>query len=1053
MKNNSFFLIFSIFISFFSVNSYSVPTSFLKSDSGNMHDVQWNRLENNLFSIYYDENAKYMGEYSLKSLQYSYPYLALLLGVRIQSDAMPLLNSQKDRFLISEFDKIPVVLGGRLEGAGFANPVTMSIEAQMIHARSAAFFQHELVHRLMYEHNDFNIGPLARVFSLAMFPTWWIEGLAEHLTESVGSTETDAISRSMALQNNWPTWESMHALYNADGDTNLRGYVASGRFLRWIFEKVTEKDLYKIHAEISRETIIPPFYDATDLWLYKTLGKNSEILYEDFKAEQKKEWENYLEKMPSLINSSFLSTDENFYFPATVLNNKMIFSNLTAEKSPKNSSLQVYDFNIQKSLRLPLSVSGSILFALSEGKDGILLTAEQKDFPNGSFGHKLRIIKFKGDIAQIKDESIESEVIREFSTQENPFVIDEIKSFGNGEFYFSASLNGNQSIYFYNALNDELKFIKKFNFPNYARFLSSNLKENNEKKCLIYILNKDSNKTSLQKLCENLSETEILSDNKFFIKEGYVLKNGNYRLLVDWNRVLSLIELSPGQKITTIAAFSEWVQGLIPWNEDNNEYLGAWIYKDQKYHFSKIDLKKLKTEYTAWQSELLSNSPFASHYQFKKYIPPFQAIYDQKKYSLLGEDVHLYDGYINKNNESIARIDLSNPKEQTNYTKESASYRNNFLFAYPYIQPDFVGGPSVGLVAVPFIDEMERYRIQVFGGYNFFIDAPSGAVTYINNRIFNAFSLSLFSSPLFNGYYDLKNNKVGQPATETRYFNYLQQNGLLFNFAFKFLPPTITWQNALMFSNIKPYSALRVAPTTVGAQTTNLISATTTLSVNLFKAGFYLEKVEKPHGQWLIWNSNLKLGFGKFNSIGGAQDSAGESVGDLDYFNVNASLGTSVSLYNQNISILASLSTTQGNNTFNLNEVYSPFQGYILGENVSLSYISFPLFGSGSLLDLRAGYWSYSGTLTYDFPLNNNFESKFLMAYINNWRGFIALKEGGVSDTPDFSTVNSITSVGIGSGLTVDIKGFQIFPSLIYGYGFAEKSWYVLTQVKFMDIL
>ena len=37
----------------------------------------------------------------------------------------------------------------------------------------------------MYEHNDFGIGPIARLFSLAMMPTWWIEGLAEHLTNSI----------------------------------------------------------------------------------------------------------------------------------------------------------------------------------------------------------------------------------------------------------------------------------------------------------------------------------------------------------------------------------------------------------------------------------------------------------------------------------------------------------------------------------------------------------------------------------------------------------------------------------------------------------------------------------------------------------------------------------------------------------------------------------------------------------------------------------------------------------------------------------------------------
>ncbi|KAB8029718.1 hypothetical protein [Fluviispira multicolorata] len=1068
MKNKSFFILFFFIILFlFKNNSFAVPASFLKSDSGNMRDLNWNRLENNIFSIYYEENSKYMGEYSLKSLQFSYPYLALLLGVKLPNDFMPILKSQKDRFLISSFNTVPVILGNKLEGAGFANPFTMNIETQMIHARSAAFFQHELVHRLMYEHNNFHVGPLGRVFSLAMFPTWWIEGLAEHLTESVGSAETNAVIRNMALQDSWPSWDRMHALYNTDGDTNLRGYVASGRFLRWIFQQLKEKDLYKIHEQISMQTIIPPFYDATDSWLYKNLGKNGETLYEEFKIEQKSEWENYLSQMPSLLKVSTQSVKEKYYFPSIVVSDKVIYSNLTSERSAKTSSLQIYDSKKNHSIRNPLKITGSQVFATNKIFSGTLVTADRIFFSNAAHGDRLRVIKFKGDITELNDESIENQIFIELATLEHPYVVDEIISVENGNFYISASLNGNQNIYFFDAEKKALKLVKSFSFPQFITFLKFGVNNNYSQKCLIYILNNDLNRTSLNRICEDGLIAEIIKENKFFIKEGYILKNGSYRLLIEWDKVLALIDFSPAQKENFIAAFPERVDGITPWNDENEDYMGAWIYKDQSYYFSKIDVKKLKALFSNWQKKQETNSIFSKNYQFKYYIPPFQKIYEQQKYNILVEDINEFEKYLLENSKKIKEMSVQNlddeisdssqkniVNENKNIRNARATYRSNLLFVYPFFQPDFIGGPSLGLAAVPFIDEMERYRIQIFGGYNFYLDAPSGALTYLNNRLFDGFSISVFSSPFFNGYYDLiSNQNNAQGSITTRYFNYLQQNGLNLNLGFNFLPSTFAMQNTFTLSNIQPYSTLRTPPAEIGAQSTTLFSAVSSISFNLFNEGFYLKNKNMPKGKWLIWKTNAQLGIGKFNSIGNAKNSVGQNLGGLDYYNLSASLLSRFTLFKQNISLLGNISTTQGNNTFNLKEVYSPVQNYILGEKTSLNFVSFPIIGSGTLFDLKAGYWSYSGTISYDFPFKTDFEKKFLMTFLDDWRGIISLKEGGVSTTKDFTSFDSVTSVGIGSGLNVDIKGFQISPSLIYGFVIGDSGWYILTQIKFMDII
>lgn len=75
------------------------------------------------------------------------------------------------------------------------------------------------------------------------------------------------------------------------------------------------------------------------------------------------------------------------------------------------------------------------------------------------------------------------------------------------------------------------------------------------------------------------------------------------------------------------------------------------------------------------------------------------------------------------------------------------------------------------------------------------------------------------------------------------------------------------------------------------------------------------------------------------------------------------------------------------------------------------------------------------------------------MSFVENWRGVVSLNRGGVSNKTNFSTYDSVTSASIGTSVTVDIKGFQLFPSLLYGWVVGQNGWYVLMQVRFMDIL
>ena len=1057
MKKNYFlniYLVLFLFILIFENKSYSVPTSFLKSDTGNMRNVEWERLESTEFDIYYPKEAFQMGKYSLHSAQNAYPYLSLLLGVKVKNDSSAILNSQQDRTIISKFDRIPYILGNMTEGAGFANPVSLNIEAQMMHSRTASFFQHELVHRLMYEHNDFSVGPAGRVFSIAMLPTWWIEGLAEYLTESVGKSQTDNITRYMALNEYWPSWDRMHALYNADGDTNLRGYVASGRFLGWIFSKNKEKDLYKIHEQIAKETVLPPFYNASDVWLNKNLGKDGEQLYSDFQKEQKTYWISYINNIPSLIDEkSWDSEGQIYYYPTLIFNNNAIFSKMVSDLSPYHSSLNLIDFNSNKETRVPLSEPGSHLFATSSFQNGIILTANLKKFSNATKGHELVVLTFKGNLSEISDDNILNKKKIQFASPSVPLVIDQIQSAGDGKFFISASLNGNSKIYIINTLNDSVTLLNEYLFPASIKMIQDN-RPQSDFKCVHLIFDNDLGNTSIDRVCENSSKTQIIPFKKINIKDAFILNDGTIRILAPWGKIMSLVDYSLLKEIKPIAAFPDWVEGITPWEKDSNKYLGAWIYKKGKYYFKKINLDEAKDKFKKWQTLQNENSTFLKFPLFKNDLPPFVEIYNQQKQTLLGNDLQEFEKKLPKeNNEGNGEIKSDTKENPSEVTQMPATYRNNFLFAYPYAVPDFLGGPSIGLFAIPFTDEMERYRIQVFGGYNFFLNAPSGAVTYVNNRFLDSFNISLYATPFFNGYYDI--TQTTNSGTNTyRYYNYLQQTGLSIAGSWIFRPYSSSFQSMFSIYNLSPYQTLNAAPQSIGAQSALMASATGLFSFNLFNKGFYLAYNETPNGDWMNWKTDMSLGGGKFNSLGNSTDSSGQNSGNIDYYNVNSSVLSTLSLFKQNFSVLGKVSTTQGPDTLNIRETYSPYQSYILGSTTSLNYVSYPILGSGSLFELNSGYWSYSGTMSYDFPLYPSFEKKFLMSFLDNLRGVVSLTRGGVSTATDLSNYNSITSASLGTTMTVDIKGYQLFPSLIYGWIVGqENNWYVLMQVKFMDIM
>ena len=1017
---------------------FSVPLSFLQNNGTNMKETEWQTLESNNFIIYFPKEAKDIASYSIQSLEKSYPYLSFLMGTKLNNNYLINLNRNKEKTIFSKFSKIPFIIGNQYDGAGFANPVTLNIEAQILHNRTSSFFQHELVHRLMYEHNDFSVGPLGRLFSLAMMPTWWIEGLAEYLTNSVGEFNANNVLKTMALQEHWPSWERLHSLYKADDDTNPRGYVTSGYFLGYIFSKVKNKDLFQIHQEISLQTVIPPFYNAIDSWLNKNLGKTAEELYIDFKDEQEQYWKNKTKDLPNLISLENLKNKagQKYIFPLINIDKNTYFSKLVSNKSPYSSALFFQEHD-GKEKRIPVKFFGSSIFASSNTKPLEIVTSTLDYYSNGKIGHNLQIISNIENISNPDKDNYTSKIVN-LSTDQNVFFVDSITAIENKKYIISGVSNGNTELKLLNLEKDQINFIERFKFPKNLKVLYSQY--NSE--CFYYILDSDENLTSLKKQCisnnQILPVIEVIPEKKFIIKEAYVRNSNSIILKVVWNDIFAIIDFNPLNKsYSFLFAFSEWIENISPTAHDPQNSMTFWYYYKGKYFLLSTNLNQIKEDYFLRnkKNEFIE----IDRAFYSKYIPPYKKIFN--------DNINLFS------TEDIKNISLTEKEQnQQDYQlkEKEAFYDSRFLFAYPYGLPDFLGGPSIGLFSIPLMDQIERYRIILFGGYNFYLDAPSGSITYLNNRIFDSFSISLFSNPYFNGYYD----SIQSDGSKIRYYNYLQQSGVSINSAWNYHFLNSIFSNQISIYNLQPYGNLTTAPKRIGPQYANVLSLSGMISFDLFNTAFYLAKNETVDGEWLRYIMQPSIGATKYFGLGNGENSSRNNTGSLDYYNAHASLINKFSFFKTSLSLSGKLSTTQGSNTLNIKEIYSPYQSYILGSTTSLNFISYPIIGNGSLFELQAGNWSYAGTVAYDFPLYRSFEKKFLFSYLNNWRAITSLTRGGVSSNEILSSFSGLTSASIGTSVDLDIKGFQLFPSIYYSWVVGrEENWYVLFQLKFMDFL
>lgn len=206
-------ILIAVFSLFWSSFSWALPIGF----GHNQGDIVYSELHDENFTVYHDSRAPEEGHMALKSLRAARPVLQQWLG-------------------IERLSPLPVIISSVSSQASFYNFVTDAIELQTLGYGDRDLYWHEYVHQFMFLHLRNPLGPAGSILHIPWMPAWFIEGLAEALSSSIGSHQQAGIERYQAQSDSWPSYARLHSLYGA-GDFFLQGYATSGSFVSWILRQ------------------------------------------------------------------------------------------------------------------------------------------------------------------------------------------------------------------------------------------------------------------------------------------------------------------------------------------------------------------------------------------------------------------------------------------------------------------------------------------------------------------------------------------------------------------------------------------------------------------------------------------------------------------------------------------------------------------------------------------------------------------------------------------------------------------------------------------------
>lgn len=1014
--------------------AHALPVGMLLEEAGTQSDVEWRTLESPHIRVYHDEKALPLARFVLRTQEEAWDGLARLWDFRLRGE-------KREAGLESRFERIPLVLSTRTHTGGFANFATMNLELQTGTGSPGALYEHELVHRLMYEHLDPGVGPAGRAFTLAMVPTWWIEGVAEALTESVGRLETLGVARTMALNDRWLSWDSMHALYHSGSGDAHRGYVSAGRFVRYLFRQKPAADVPSLHADYFWKTLTPPFVNASSRFVHKFWGRSDLDMWNEYKAWELKYWREELAGMPSLLPEGarpwLLSP-----FPRSfqLSEGKLVHSGLHGKPWP--SALLSVDLKTGEDARAPLDLEGGALFATSAA--GTFWTVRRDSFANGAAGHQLVHAGLNGPLGKVQggDGLDEGQVLR-ISTGADPLWIEDLRPAGTRALAVG-NLRGEILLLLADAATGKVTALRRWDPPVSVRIVGTG--EQDGRGCADLLIDEDKERTGLIRFCEGMADQVLLEPGRLVIRDAVRQADGSLMLLVGWHEVLGLLEMRDGKAVAG-APLPEWVADIEPMGEG----LGAWVYNGYGYELYQISPKAFFERSQRWSSRLAAGNKWLALPGRHQHVRPWAAMLRERGLP-----------------ESSAPAQDGQAEPVPAFVPGDAPFRNRHFFTYPYGTFPGIGGWSLGLFTIPLMDEIERYRLSVAFSHNFDTGMPAVSANFTTFRVWDGLSFEASYGPRFNGYYYRAYDRVQTPEGErwalhyarqeegevaVRDVNYLREVRAGVSLTKALRPVTLIGTVDLVRLELWDDEFGEREAHFLGAQRVPALgTASLTLATTLADWGFYLGDETEPGGNSLRWRTTAQLRGATTHSVGPRPETGlGYELAPLNFHRTSASLKSSFLLNAHEVALRGMVSSTLGPRPLNLREIYQPYQTYLMGSSQGLNNLSFALYNDGNLFGIRQGEHAFKLSCDYGFPIWSNIDWKFLIAYLDSIRGELVLAHGGVAHDKSFKDLESLTSASMAARMTIDIKGFKLFPSLAYGQVLGSRDKAFFSELSFSE--
>ena len=245
----------------------------------NQGPVVYHELISRDFHLYHDERASGEAAQTFNALTAARPLVESWMGQRRPRPLSVIMSAVTDR-------------------ASFANFITDAIELQTLGQGSKELAWHEYTHATMYLAFANVFGHAGNILHLPWMPAWFLEGLAETLSVSVGSDTTSGVERYQALSGDWPSFDRLHSLYSQAAFAE-RGYATSGALVAYALRKGPANRLPALLNDFYRASM-PWWWPATfipfanfmpmDTAMKEHLGMTGEELYALYQREAAKNW-------------------------------------------------------------------------------------------------------------------------------------------------------------------------------------------------------------------------------------------------------------------------------------------------------------------------------------------------------------------------------------------------------------------------------------------------------------------------------------------------------------------------------------------------------------------------------------------------------------------------------------------------------------------------------------------------------------------------------------------------------------------------------------------